>query len=462
MRRMMLAAVAAVSAATAAAAGEPQFASVKAAIAAFSSATNDAVRRSAYAYARDYALEHAGETAARDVLAQVRTMARSLNKEGDFRGACERLSESTNSMVRLSALMWLCDYARELEPEKTTAFIDARLAKTAADDVPVRAFLLCRRMDARRKAGDEAGVVDAANAIVAFGADCPWSNYSQARFAQAEALVRKGETGAAETCLATLLEREEVASQGTARRLLALRTGKALQERFVAAMREKIAAVPFGNAVLFRSRVQSGMPEIVELLVGMGRLDEALGECRVMLLTASSSQSAYGNAVRQTADVLKRLDGNLGRAFAFLESQKINGVSSAAGLLPTGPALSDPVRVAEREKCLAFAKENQSSWGALVECSFRLLWADSAEDSMRVAMSAFACAPFSEKELQACADAVMHPVSVMTRDQSAVAAVRSYLLYGEAGRDGVRGSADDVANPVDVYRSHAGKGAVAE
>jgi tetratricopeptide (TPR) repeat protein len=457
---MMLAAVAAVAVASATA--EQQFADVKAAIAAFSSATNDTVRRSAYAYARDYALEHVGETAARDVLVHVRTMARSLDKESDFRSTCERLSESTNSLVRLSALMWLCDYARELDAEKTTAFIDARLAKTAAADVPVRSFLLCRRMDARRKLGDEAGVMAAADAIVAFGDDCPWSNYSQARFAQAEALMRKGKADEAETCLSTLLERDEVVSQGTARKLLSLRTGKALQERFVAAMREKIAAVPFGNAVLFRSRVQSGMPEIVELLVGIGRLDEALGECRVMLLTASSSQSAYGNAVRQTADVLKRLDGNLGRAFAFLESQKTNGVSSAAGLLPMGPALSDPVRVAEREKCLAFAKENQSSWGALVECSFRLLWADSAEDSMRVAMSAFACAPFSEKELQTCADAVMHPVSVMTRDKSAVAAVRSYLLYGEAGRDGVRGSDDDVANPVDVYRSHAGKGAVAE
>ncbi len=460
MRRMMLAAVAAVAVASATA--EQQFADVKAAIAAFSSATNDTMRRSAYAYARDYALEHVGETAARDVLAQMRTMARSLDKESDFRSTCERLSESTNSIVRFSALMWLCDYARELDAEKTTAFIDARLAKIAAADVPVRAFLLCRRMDARRKLGDEAGVVAAADAIVAFGDDCPWSNYSQARFAQAEALMRKGEADAAETCLSTLLERDEVVSQGTARRLLSLRTGKALQERFVAAIWEKIAAVPFGNAVLFRSRVQSGMPEIVELLVGMGRLDEALGECRVMLLTASSSQWAYGNAVRQTADVLKRLDGNLGRAFAFLESQKTNGVSAAAGLLPAGPAMSDPVRVAEREKCLAFAGENRSSWRALVECSFRLLWADSAEDSMRVAMSAFACAPFSAKELQTCADAVMHPVSVMTRDKSAVAAVRSYLLYGEAGRDGVRGSADDVANPVDVYRSHAGKGAVAE
>ena len=462
MRRMMLAAVAAVAAASASAGDERQFADVKAAIAAFSSATNDAVRRSAYAYARDYALEHAGETAARDVLAQVRTMARSLNKEGDFRGACERLSESTNSMVRLSALMWLCDYARELDAEKTTAFIDARLAKTAAADVPVRAFLLCRRMDARRKLGDEAGVAAAADAVVAFGDDCPWSNYSQARFAQAEALMRRGETDAAETCLASLLERDEMLLSGTAKKLLSLRTSRALQERFVTAIREKIAGVPIDNPSMFRSRVQSGMPEIVELLVGMGRLDEALGECRVMLLTASSSQSAYGNAVRQTADVLKRLDGNLGRAFAFLESQKTNGVSAAAGLLPAGPALSDPARVAEREKCLAFAGENRSSWSALLDCSFRLLWADSAEDSIRVAMSAFACAPFSEKELQACADAVMHPVSVMTRDKSAVAAVRGYLLYGEAGRDGIRGSADDVANPVDVYRSRVWKGAVAE
>lgn len=460
MRRMMLAAVAAVAVASATA--EQQFADVKAAIAAFSSATNDTVRRSAYAYARDYALEHVGETAARDVLAQMRTMARSLDKESDFRSTCERLSESTNSNVRLSALMWLCDYARELDAEKTTAFIDARLAKTADADVPVRVFLLCRRMDARRKLGDEAGVTAAADAVVAFGDDCPWPNYSQARFAQAEALMRRGETDAAETCLATLLERDEMLLPGTAKKLLSLRTSRALQERFATAIRDKIAGVPIENSSMFRLRVQSGMPEIVELLVGMGRLDEALGECRVMLLTASSSQIAYGNAVRQTADVLKRLDGNLSRAFAFLESQKTNGVSAAAGLLPAGPAMSDPVRVAEREKCLAFAGENRSSWSALLDCSFRLLWADSAEDSIRVAMSAFSCAPFSEKEMQACADAVMHPVSVMTRDKSAVAAVRGYLLYGEAGRDGIRGSADDVANPVDVYRSHAGKGAVAE
>ena len=109
MRRMMLAAVAAVAVASATA--EQQFADVKAAIAAFSSATNDTVRRSAYAYARDYALEHVGETAARDVLVHVRTMARSLDKESDFRSTCERLSESTNSLVRLGA-----DVALRLRP----------------------------------------------------------------------------------------------------------------------------------------------------------------------------------------------------------------------------------------------------------------------------------------------------------------------------------------------------------
>ena len=52
-----------------------------------------------------------------------------------------------------------------------------------------------------------------------------------------------------------------------------------------------------------------------------------------------------------------------------------------------------------------------------------------------------------------CADAVMHPFSVMTRDPAKVAVVRDYLLYGKVGRDGVADTADDLLNPAEFYRS---------
>ena len=52
-----------------------------------------------------------------------------------------------------------------------------------------------------------------------------------------------------------------------------------------------------------------------------------------------------------------------------------------------------------------------------------------------------------------CADAVMHPFSVMTRDPAKVSVVRDYLLYGKVGSDGVTGTADDLLSPAEFYRS---------
>lgn len=451
MKVVMAAVAALASSAHGATKAEAPFESVRAAYAAFGATTNSSVRQSAYAYAKNAVLRSGGGPSARDDVWNLRLMARALGMEGDCADACTRVASSTNTAARLVALTWLCDVARGWDADKATALVDRWLAR-AGEDAEAKALLFCRRMEARKKAGDAEGAEDAAASVMSLGADAPWLHYSQACFFRAETLAKKGEAEAADKMLARLLGRKEVSSLGIGRRLIGIGVGKELALQFVSAIRGRISDVPVGDLRTFKARAQVGEAEIVELLVHAGRLDEALGECRVMLL-AAGAQSAYGNAVRLTADVLKRIDGNLGRAGAFLESQKSNHVALAVSPLPAYPALSDPVRSAEREKCLAYAKENAADWNAQLACAYRLLWADCAEDSIRVAIDAFAVAPFSERSLQACADAAMHPFSVMTRDPAKVAAVRDYMLYGGAGRDGVAGTSDDLVHPVEFYRS---------
>ena len=421
------------------------FESVRAAYSAFAATTNETVRQSAYAYARGADIRRTDE------LGWLRSMARALGKEWECGDVCTSLATSTNSAVRIVALSWICDMAKLWDADRATALVDEWLARVD-DDVAAKSLLLCRRMEARFKAGDVGGAEAAAAAVMSFGVDAPWAYYSQACFSRAEVLAKRGDAPAAEAMLSLLLGRAEVASPGVARRLVSIGVGREFALRFVGTMRERVADVPVDDLPAFKARVQGCEAEIVELLVHAGRLDEALGECRVMLLTASTPP-AYGNAVRLAADVLKRIDGNLGRASAFLDSQKSNHVVRTFSTIPAYPALSDPVRVAEREKCIAYARENAMDWKAQLTCAYRLLWADCAEDSIRVALDAFALAPFSEKDLQVCADAVMHPFSVMTRNPAKVAIVRDYLLYGEFGRDGLAGTADDLSNPTEFYRS---------
>ena len=452
MMKAMTAAVAAfVSAAHGAAKSEAPFESVRAACVAFMATTNSSVRQSAYAYAKGAVSRSDGGPAARDDIWNLRLMARALRLEGDCVDACSRVASSTNLAARLVALTWLCDIARRWDADRATALVDRWLA-SAGDDANAKALLLCRRMEARRKAGDAEGAEDAAASVMSLGANAPWSHYSQACFFRAETLAKKGDAAAAEKMLARLLGRSEIVSPGIGSRLAGMGVGKELALQFVSAMRGRMSDVPVVDLKSFKARVQVGEAEIVELLVYAGLLDEALGECRVMLL-AAGAQPAYENAVRLTADVLKRIDGNLGRAGAFLESQKSNHVALAVSPVPAYPALSDPVRSAEREKCLAYAKENAADYNVLLACAYRLLWADCAEDSIRTAVDAFAVAPFNERSLQACADAAMHPFSVMTRDPAKVAAVRDYMLYGGAGRDGMAGTSDDLSHPVEFYRS---------
>ena len=80
-----------------------------------------------------------------------------------------------------------------------------------------------------------------------------------------------------------------------------------------------------------------------------------------------------------------------------------------------------------------------------------MLWLDDPYASAEAAFAAFSVAPFSENALQSCANAIMRPVLVATRDPAAASQIVDFLMYGERGKDGRANTSDDAKNPLDAF-----------
>ena len=63
-------------------------------------------------------------------------------------------------------------------------------------------------------------------------------------------------------------------------------------------------------------------------------------------------------------------------------------------------------------------------------------------------MVAFSTAPMQQQELQRCANLIMHPMSVFSRDPKRINDILSYLMNGGCGADNIIGTDDDVKDPV--------------
>ena len=62
-------------------------------------------------------------------------------------------------------------------------------------------------------------------------------------------------------------------------------------------------------------------------------------------------------------------------------------------------------------------------------------------------MRAFGLAPFDNKSLQACADAMMQPILTVTRNPDSAKGIVDYLMHGPNGPDGAKGTQDDLPSP---------------
>jgi len=176
------------------------------------------------------------------------------------------------------------------------------------------------------------------------------------------------------------------------------------------------------------------VPEIIELLIALGRKDEALREARV--LTFVTPDRNYQKVVDTVTQWLKTLDGNLGRANAFLSFQQADEEKRGDRKNPLMdlPALDDPVRMGTLK---AFEDAPPpADWNAWLTRSAHLLWLDRPAEAMDAAAKAFSAAPMSDAALQACAAATARPLLSATRDTAAAQRIVDYLLWGENGPDG--------------------------
>lgn len=276
--------------------------------------------------------------------------------------------------------------------------------------------------------GDDAGFERSCRELASSG------NAFAARAAMsslASLLAGRGDRDGAESLLVRLLELAPGEPSGAAQRLVAMNASAAARERAVAAIRAAAAAAVAAGQQAVETRFDRLQSDVVDVLASLGRHDEALAECRAWML--AGTQRSYQRAVEKAADVMRRADRSLGRAAAFLKFHEKGVVPGGREPLLEAPRLSDAVRVRERA---ALAEFGSQDWNACLAASSRALWADDPETAVSFAVRAFALAPFDERSLQRCADAVARPFMVATRDPAVGKGVAEYLASGR-GEDPV-------------------------
>ena len=249
--------------------------------------------------------------------------------------------------------------------------------------------------------------------------------------ALASAFEARGDGAGAGRMLLGMLECAPVESQGVARRLVSAGAPGETLEKALLVLRDAAASAAGAGPQAVETRFERVQPEIVELLSFLGRHDEALAECRVWMLLGT--QRSYQRAVEMAADVMRCADRNLGRAEAFVKFHEKGVVPDGLEPLFAPPRLSDAARLRERA---ALAKLDPKDWNACLSACGRAFWADDPETAVSFAVRAFALAPFDERSLQRCADAVARPFMVATRDPAVGKGVAEYLASGR-GEDPV-------------------------
>ena len=388
------------------AAGSEEFLSVEKAMVGFSTNTVAAQER-AYQYVLEKSRTMNGQNA-RTVLHTLKTMAEALKRGAEFDEICLAGMASDDERIR-----FVC----------ASALLQSPTLATAPSNLVSRVERLLN-------------TPDALSAV-------HWSEIFRARcYALADIAVRRKNAQAAGELLLDVIRKVDPVPMGIAKRLLDANVDEATLDAAVTLLRTRLAGMPLGDATAFRTSVEKVQPEIIELLNRLGRCDEALAECRVLVLL--SSPNSYQAAVNLTAASLKRADGNLGRATAFMNFQKKGFVPKERNILLDAPQLSDGVR-AEARKSLPVGKSEV--WGESLAVSARLIWLDDPVAAVREAMRAFGLAPFDNKSLQVCADAMMQPILTVTRNPDLAKGIVDYLMYGSNGPDGAKGTQDDLPSP---------------
>lgn len=316
-------------------------------------------------------------------------------------------------------------------PEEAVAYLAGLLDSTFSTNAAPVAFSALASQAAdlcRTRLGRPAEAEALSRRILALGPDVSVRDFCQAADRIASILSDRGDAAGAADAILVAIDRSVMQQGGAARRLVDLGASSEQLERGVALLRARMSEPP-RSADEFRGRAERVQPELVALLLALGRSEEAFAEARVLAFLASDQ--AYPGAAEQVARVLKALDGNLGRAndwLAFQSTAVTNAAEASAPVLLSIPAASDAVRAAAA-KALA-GEPVPGDWTARLARSRYLLWLDRPAEATEMAASAFAVCPLQDNDLQTCATAVARPLLVATRDEPAAKAIVAWLLTG--------------------------------
>ncbi|MGI6495522.1 MAG: hypothetical protein ACOX5G_05455 [Kiritimatiellia bacterium] len=339
-------------------------------------------------------------------------------------------------------------------PADADRLLSEQIPLLPGDDPETLASALAASAVARSAAGDDAGALARADEVEALGGAVPPAVFAQACEVRYRIALGEGRGGDAADAMAAVLERDGIPPSGIARKIVDAAPGPERLERCVSLLRGKVPATA-PDAVRFQSMVERVSPEAVELLLALGRPDEALKECRAFALSASPR--GYAAAVDLAARAFKTADGNLGRAAALIAFHT-EGPAASNPLLEI-PAADDADRAAVLGSLGPVPPS--AAFQRHLERARLLLWLDRPADSLDSAAAAFAVCPMREEDLRACAQAAAYPVLVLLRDEALSARMVSFLLHGPQGADGAGGTADDIADPFPEARARLACGAPA-
>lgn len=316
-------------------------------------------------------------------------------------------------------------------PEEAVSYLAGLLESTFSTNASPVAFCALASQAAdlcRTRLGKPAEAEALSRRILAVGPDASVRDFCQAADRLASILSDRGDAAGAADAILAAIDRSVLQQGGAGRRLVDLGASAEQLEKGVALLRARMAEPP-KSADEFRGRAERVQPELVALLLALGRPEEAFAEARVLAFLASDQ--AYPGAAEQVARVLKALDGNLGRAndwLAFQSTAVTNAAEAPAPVLLSIPAASDAVRAAAA-KALA-GEPVPGDWTARLARARYLLWLDRPAEATEMAASAFAVCPLVDADLQTCATAVTRPMLVATRDEPAAKAIVDWLLAG--------------------------------
>jgi len=217
-------------------------------------------------------------------------------------------------------------------------------------------------------------------------------------------------------------------------------------------LRERIAAQ---NAV--STAVDLCLPDIVKLLLKQSKNQEALQEARIFL--HACSDKSLPAAIDLVTMAFKTIDGNLGRANNFLRYQKY-GVIGEDGQSGTADDLKNPLLDApplkdERRNALFTVKldalpNNWTGWGNRATI---YIYMDQPDEAFQALRKSFEMCPMNEKDLQTATDALAGFIIRNTKDIKLAESLVDYIMFGQMGKDGQSGTADDLKDPAqDIAR----------